>query len=161
MLLNQDFFFENNTKSQTILLVSTVLKLFGYLTTRDQRTQFWSYKSSITYLIFPSRSNWGGYLVHVGIELESNGLKFCHIEIEFVGLDLVLLPFASRTGDELSCSFKPKNPWTKPNTKPKTNTWSDWVFSSSKIFSRTPTCFSPPLEQQRHHRSGGEKPHSY
>ena len=34
------FFFLNNTKSQTILLVSTILKLFGYLTTRDQMTYF-------------------------------------------------------------------------------------------------------------------------
>ena len=71
-------FFENNIKSQTILLVSIVLKLFGYLTTRDQKTWFWSYKSSITYSIF----NWDGHLVHIGTELESNGLEFCQIEIE-------------------------------------------------------------------------------
>ena len=34
------FFFLNITKSQTILLVSTILKLFGYLITRDQMTYF-------------------------------------------------------------------------------------------------------------------------
>ena len=34
------FFFLNNHKSQTILLVGIVLKLFEYLTTRDQKTRF-------------------------------------------------------------------------------------------------------------------------
>ena len=35
--------------------------------------------------------------VHVDIKLESKGLEFCHIEIKPLGLDLVLLRFASRT----------------------------------------------------------------
>ena len=39
-------FFKNNYKRQTILIVNTVLKLFGYLTTRDQITQFWNAKST-------------------------------------------------------------------------------------------------------------------
>ena len=38
--LKMIFFFLNIPKSQTILLVGTVLKLFGYLTTRDQMTYF-------------------------------------------------------------------------------------------------------------------------
>ena len=35
------FFFSNNYKIQTMLLVSQGLKLFWYLTNRVQRTRFW------------------------------------------------------------------------------------------------------------------------
>ena len=42
---------------------------------------------------------------HEGTKLESNGL------------DLVLLPFASRPGDELSCSSKPQKPMNKTKYK--------------------------------------------
>ena len=55
-------FFENNNKTQTTLLVNTFLKLFGYLTTRDQKTRFWSYKSRTINSISTSCCSWRGNL---------------------------------------------------------------------------------------------------
>ena len=55
-------FFENNNKSQTTLLVNTFLKLFGYLTTRDQKTRFWSNKSRTMNSISTSCCSWRGNL---------------------------------------------------------------------------------------------------
>ena len=46
-----DFFFQNNTKFQTILLVSIVSKLFRKLTSQVLETQFYCSNSSITELI--------------------------------------------------------------------------------------------------------------
>ena len=43
-----DFFFQNNTKFQTILLVSIVSKLFRKLTSQVLETQFYCSNSSIT-----------------------------------------------------------------------------------------------------------------
>ena len=40
LLLTLRVFLENNTKSQTILLVSTLVKLFWYPATQDQQTRF-------------------------------------------------------------------------------------------------------------------------
>ena len=51
--VKEDFFFLNNYKTQTILLVSEGLKLFWFLTNRVQRTQFWGYKIEYIVLDFP------------------------------------------------------------------------------------------------------------
>ena len=74
------------------------------------------------------------------IEKESYGLEFCQIEDE--------LPLLEQLQTNFLVLPSPKNPWTKPNTKPKTNTWLDRIslacsfrclgcFSFSKIFSST------------------------
>ena len=44
---NRDFFFQNNTESQTILLVSTFSKQFSKLTSRVKETRFCCAKSSV------------------------------------------------------------------------------------------------------------------
>ena len=46
------FFFENNYKRQTVLLVSTILKIFRYLTTRVYYSRFHCNKSSFRGSIF-------------------------------------------------------------------------------------------------------------
>ena len=84
------------------------------------------------------------------IEKESYGLEFCQIEDE-----LPLLPLLEQLQTKFLVLPSPKNPWTKPNTKPKTNTWLDRIslacsfrrlgcFSSSKIFSSTGVAATSP-----------------
>ena len=51
---NQIFFFLNNYKTQTILLINQGLKLFWFLTNQVQRTRFWGYKIECIVLGFPS-----------------------------------------------------------------------------------------------------------
>ena len=72
------FFFLNNYKIQTILLVSQGLKLFWFLTIRVQRTWFWGYKSSILYSISSCASSWVGQSVHVGRKSSPKESFFVH-----------------------------------------------------------------------------------
>ena len=57
------FFFLNNYKNQSILLVSQCLKLFWYLTNQVCYSRFWGYKSSILHLISPlhQQLRWTNY----------------------------------------------------------------------------------------------------
>ena len=71
------FFFLNNYKTQTILLVSQGLKLFWFLTNQVQRTWFWGYKSSILYLFFLLRQQLSLTKCPHRHEIESNWLSFC------------------------------------------------------------------------------------
>ena len=106
-----------------------------------------------------------GKFVHVDIELELDGLKFKHLEIESIGLNLVLLqqlsdflvlPFLfllSPNAVPLSTS-KPRKPMNKSNTKQiKPTLHSNVFFSSTGVAARNHTLLRAILEAQVGRRS--------